>query len=64
MAKDNKNLNKKPKVNPYWIYGVIIAVFLSVQLFSGGFGGSTGNSDHSGSVFGIPEVKVMLKRLK
>ena len=42
MAKDNKNLNKKPKVNPYWIYGVIIAVFLSIQLFSGGFGSSTG----------------------
>ena len=42
MAKDNKNLNKKPKVNPYWIYGVIIAIFLSIQLFSGGFGGSTG----------------------
>ena len=42
MAKDNKNLNKKPKVNPYWIYGVIIAVFLSIQLFSGGFGGTTG----------------------
>ncbi|GAB5565679.1 MAG: ATP-dependent zinc metalloprotease FtsH [Winogradskyella sp.] len=36
MAKDNKNLNKKPKVNPYWIYGVIIAVFLSIQLFGGG----------------------------
>ena len=43
MAKENKNLNKKPKVNPYWIYGVIIAVFLSIQLFSGGFGGSTGS---------------------
>jgi cell division protease FtsH len=42
MAKDNKNSNKKPKVNPYWIYGVIIAVFISIQLFSGGFGGSTG----------------------
>jgi len=42
MAKDNKNLNKKPKVNPYWIYGVIIAVFLSIQLFSGGFSSSTG----------------------
>jgi cell division protease FtsH len=42
MAKDNKNLNKKPKVNPYWIYGVIIAIFISIQLFSGGFGGSTG----------------------
>ncbi len=42
MAKDNKNLNKKPKVNPYWIYGVIIAVFLAIQLFSGGFSDSTG----------------------
>ena len=42
MANDNKNSNKKPKVNPYWIYGVIIAIFLSIQLFSGGFGSSTG----------------------
>ncbi|WP_179348460.1 ATP-dependent zinc metalloprotease FtsH [Winogradskyella pacifica] len=42
MAKDNKNLNKKPKLNPYWIYGIIIAVFLSIQIFSGGFGESTG----------------------
>ena len=42
MAKENKNLNKKPKMNPYWLYGVIIAVFISIQLFSGGFGGSTG----------------------
>jgi len=41
MAKDNKNINKKPKLNPYWIYGIIIAVFLGIQLFSGGFGGST-----------------------
>mgnify|MGYP007099544239 FL=1 len=42
MANDNKNSNKKPKVNPYWFYGVIIAIFLSIQLFSGGFGGCTG----------------------
>ncbi|NRA94039.1 MAG: ATP-dependent metallopeptidase FtsH/Yme1/Tma family protein [Psychroserpens sp.] len=41
MAKDNKSLNKKPKFNPYWIYGVIIAAFLSIQLFSGGFGASS-----------------------
>ncbi|MEY8848206.1 ATP-dependent zinc metalloprotease FtsH [Psychroserpens sp. XS_ASV72] len=41
MAKDNKNLNKKPKFNPYWVYGFIIAAFLSIQLFSGGFGGSS-----------------------
>ncbi len=42
MAKDDKNLNKKPKVNPYWVYGSIIAAFLAIQIFSGGFGGSTG----------------------
>jgi cell division protease FtsH len=41
MAKDNKNINKKPKLSPYWIYGIIIAAFLGIQLFSGGFGGST-----------------------
>ncbi|MFK7781272.1 ATP-dependent zinc metalloprotease FtsH [Psychroserpens sp.] len=41
MAKDNKNLSKKPKLSPYWIYGIIIAVFLGIQLFSGGFGSST-----------------------
>ncbi|GGI58246.1 ATP-dependent zinc metalloprotease FtsH [Winogradskyella haliclonae] len=35
MAKENKNLNKKPKVSPYWIYGIIIAVFLGLQLFGG-----------------------------
>lgn len=42
MAKDNKNLNNKPKVNPYWIYGIIIAIFLAIQIFSGGFSDTTG----------------------
>ena len=36
MAKDNKNLNKKSKLSPYWIYGIIIAIFLSIQLFGNG----------------------------
>ncbi len=39
MTKENKNLNKKPKMNPYWIYGIIIAIFFGIQIFSGGFGG-------------------------
>ena len=39
MSKENKNLNKKPKLNPYWIYGVIITIFLGMQIFYGGFGG-------------------------
>src|SRR5210317_1015410 len=38
MSKENKNLNKKPKLNPYWIYGVIITIFLGMQIFYGGFG--------------------------
>ncbi|RSK40627.1 ATP-dependent zinc metalloprotease FtsH [Mangrovimonas spongiae] len=38
MATNNKKntKNKKPKFNPYWIYGGIIAIFLGMQLFSGG----------------------------
>ena len=32
MAKENKNLNKKPKLNPYWIYGIIIAIFFGIQI--------------------------------
>ena len=39
MSKENKNLNKKPKISPYWIYGMVIAAFFAVQIFSGGFGG-------------------------
>ncbi|GGH46743.1 peptidase M41 [Mangrovimonas yunxiaonensis] len=36
MAANNKNTkNQKPKFNPYWIYGAIIAIFLGMQLFSG-----------------------------
>jgi cell division protease FtsH len=37
MAKDNKNSNKKPKLNPYWIYGIVIAVFIGINLFSSAF---------------------------
>ncbi|WMI67969.1 ATP-dependent zinc metalloprotease FtsH [Mangrovimonas sp. YM274] len=38
MANDNKNTNKKPKFNLYWIYGIAILGILAVQLFAGGFG--------------------------
>ncbi len=41
MSKENKNLNKKPKLNPYWIYGIVITIFLAMQLFYGGFGGQS-----------------------
>lgn len=37
MANDKKNIKeKKPKFSPYWIYGIIIALFLGFQLFSSG----------------------------
>ncbi|WP_298498572.1 ATP-dependent zinc metalloprotease FtsH [uncultured Algibacter sp.] len=37
MANDKKNIkDKKPKFSPYWIYGILIALFLGYQLFSGG----------------------------
>ncbi|NCO62867.1 MAG: ATP-dependent zinc metalloprotease FtsH [Flavobacteriales bacterium] len=35
MANDKKNIKEnKPKFNPYWIYGIVIAFFLAIQLFS------------------------------
>ncbi|WP_411768601.1 ATP-dependent zinc metalloprotease FtsH [Winogradskyella sp. A3E31] len=48
MAKDDKKQNKKPKLNPYWIYGIIIAAFLGIQLLGGSAFNSTkeiSNSD-------------------
>ncbi|WP_298536227.1 ATP-dependent zinc metalloprotease FtsH [uncultured Algibacter sp.] len=37
MAKENKKIkDKKPKFSPYWVYGILIAVFLGFQLFSSG----------------------------
>jgi cell division protease FtsH len=32
------NMNKAPKINPYWIYGVIILIFLAIQWFTMGSG--------------------------
>ena len=40
----NKKSNKKPKLNPYWIYGIIIAVFLGINVFSGGLGSNVGST--------------------
>ncbi len=37
MANDKKKLKeKKPKFSTYWIYGIIIAILLAIQLFSSG----------------------------
>jgi AFG3 family protein len=33
-----RQLNKAPKINPYWIYGVIIISFLAIQWFTMGAG--------------------------
>ncbi|WP_396601812.1 ATP-dependent zinc metalloprotease FtsH [Algibacter sp. R77976] len=36
MANEKKNLkDNKPKFSPYWIYGILIALFIGYQLFSG-----------------------------
>ncbi|WJJ96142.1 ATP-dependent zinc metalloprotease FtsH [Algibacter luteus] len=36
MANEKKNIkDKKPKFSPYWIYGILIALFLGYQLFNG-----------------------------
>ncbi|OUR99460.1 peptidase M41 [Flavobacteriales bacterium 33_180_T64] len=55
MAKDNKNLNKKPKFSPYWIYGFVIVAFLAIQLFSSGFGGSSSKKINPSDFFGFME---------
>ncbi|QDO93837.1 ATP-dependent zinc metalloprotease FtsH [Formosa sediminum] len=34
MANNKKTPNKKPKLNPYWIYGAIIAIFIAMQFFN------------------------------
>ncbi|MCK8479993.1 ATP-dependent zinc metalloprotease FtsH [Psychroserpens algicola] len=56
MAKDNKNLNKKPKFSPYWIYGFVIAAFLAIQLLSGGFGGSNAKKINPSEFFVFMEA--------
>jgi cell division protease FtsH len=33
-----KPINRAPKINPYWIYGVIIVIFLAIQWFTMGAG--------------------------
>jgi cell division protease FtsH len=35
MANDKKNIKEnKPKFSPYWIYGILLALFIGFQLFS------------------------------
>jgi cell division protease FtsH len=43
MSNDKKLNNKKPKLSPYWIYGLIIVIFFAINMFSGGMGSSTGS---------------------
>ncbi len=42
MAKNKKELDKKPKFNIYWIYGIAIALFVIINIFSGSFGATDG----------------------
>jgi len=41
---DKKKLSKKPKMSPYWIYGLIIVIFLAINIFSGGMGSTSGTA--------------------
>ncbi len=43
MSNDKKVNNKKPKFSPYWVYGLIIVIFLAINLFSGSMGSSSGS---------------------
>jgi cell division protease FtsH len=46
MAKDNKNLSKKPKFNSWWIYGIVIVIFLGIQMISGMSGTDAKKNKH------------------
>ncbi len=39
---NKKTTNKKPKFSQYWVYGIVIVIFLAINVFSG-LGSSTGN---------------------
>ncbi|GGK26491.1 ATP-dependent zinc metalloprotease FtsH [Yeosuana aromativorans] len=69
MNNDKKNIkDKKPKFNPYWIYGVIIAVFLAIQLFSN-VGSQDGNTTNPTQFFkfvadgDVARVEIVNKRV-
>ena len=52
MANEKKNIkDKKPKFSPYWIYGIIIAIFLGMQLFSGTDGFQTSSKTTTAQFF-------------
>ena len=44
MADDKKPNIKKPKFSPYLVYGLIIVIFLAINVFSGGMSSSTGSA--------------------
>ena len=67
---DNKkpNTNKKPKLNAYWIYAIVIAIFLFINVFSGGMGGSEGNPTSPAQFFSylengdVAKIEIVNKR--
>ena len=70
MAENKKpnNTNKKPKLNAYWIYAIVIAIFLFINVFSGGMGGSEGNPTSPAQFFSflekgdVEKVEIVNKR--
>jgi cell division protease FtsH len=62
------NTNKKPKLNAYWIYAIVIAIFLFINVFSGGMGGSEGNPTSPAQFFSflekgdVEKVEIVNKR--
>jgi cell division protease FtsH len=69
MSKDNKLNNKKPKFSPYWIYGIIIVIFLGIQVISGGMGSTVGTPTTQDKFFdylrnGDVEKLVVINRIQ
>ena len=69
MSNDKKLNTKKPKFSPYWIYGIIIVIFLGIQLLSGGMGSTTGSPTTQDKFFeyfenGDVEKVVIINRIQ
>ena len=41
MGKDKKPTNK---INPYWVYGIVITIFIAIQIFSGSISDQSSNA--------------------
>ena len=59
---NKKNNKKNPKVNPYWVYGGVIFLFILFQTFSGGLASSEVNKISQKKFFEYDVLKKLFLR--